>query len=112
MPLPAPVRAVNRLPELPLSIRLPVCATALAAILILFASRTFPDVPLLAVFAWAVGAVAIAGALYIAYFVLVAGWHTWSTDHAAADSRWLRFDSELHALHALREDGDGVQGGR
>jgi hypothetical protein len=103
---------VNRLPELPLSIRIPVCAVALAAILILFASRTFPEVPLLAVFAWAVGAVAIAGALYIAYFVLVAGWHTWSADHAAADSCLLRFDNESPVLQALCEDGDGMPSSR
>lgn len=103
---------MNRLPELPLSIRLSVCAIALVAIATLFASRTFPGVPPLAVFAWTIGAVAIAGALYIAYFVLVAGWHTWSTDHASADAQWLRFDSELHTLQALQEEGDRMGTGR
>lgn len=51
VPFSVPAHAVNRLPELPLSIRLPVCVIALAAIGMLFASRTFPELPLLAVFA-------------------------------------------------------------
>jgi hypothetical protein len=102
-----PARQIlNRILNLPLFIRIPVCAVALAVIVLLFASRIFPGVPLVVLFALGIGAVAVAGVFLIAYFVVVAGWNTWSLDHGVTDTQWLRFDGEPSVLHGLRDDND------
>jgi hypothetical protein len=85
---------LNRILELPLFLRIPVCAIALSAIVVIFASKTFPTVPILVIFAWAIAVIAGVGVLLIAYFVVVAGWNTWSLDHGAAEAQWLCVDGE------------------
>jgi hypothetical protein len=85
---------LNRILELPLFLRIPVCAIALTAIAIVFASKIFPAVSMLIIFAWVIAAIAAAGVLLIAYFVVIAGWNTWSLDHSAAEAQWLCVDGE------------------
>lgn len=91
---------------MPLFVRIAACVIALSALAVLFASKTFPAVPLLVIFAWVVGAVAVAGVLLIGYFVIVAGWNTWTLDHGVTDTQWLWFDGEPPGLQNLREDRD------
>jgi hypothetical protein len=97
---------LNRLLDLPLFLRIPVCAVALSAIIIVCASKTFPAAPMLVIFAWVIAAIAFAGALLIAYFVVVAGWNTWSFDHDTTEAQWLCLDGESSGMHGSHHEGD------
>lgn len=99
---------MNRLLELPLFVRIVACVIALSAIMVLLACKIFPGIPLLVAFAWVIGVIAVAGVLLIVYFVVIAGWNTWSLDHGMTDTQWLWFDGEPSGLQKSRDDGNSV----